>query len=159
MEDFTQLLHQQNKVIALHPDLKTFIYGDEGFSSSYSMRLVEGGAMGDIYGKAFKRDENGRIVYTKDEDGDQIPVVIGSGNTEKVGNSNPNFMLGWGNAFTYKGFSLYFLIDGRFGGDVLSQTQADMDQKGSALHRAKHATRATSTSKARTSTLPSSIPS
>lgn len=123
----------KNKVIALHPDLKTFIYGDEGFSSSYSMRLVEGGAMGDIYGKAFKRDENGRIVYTKDEDGDQIPVVIGSGNTEKVGNSNPNFMLGWGNAFTYKGFSLYFLIDGRFGGDVLSQTQADMDQKGVSL--------------------------
>ena len=97
------------------------------------MRLVEGGAMGDIYGKAFKRDETGRIVYTKDEDGDQIPVVIGSGNTEKVGNSTPDFMLGWGNAFTYKGFSLYFLIDGRFGGDVLSQTQADMDQKGVSL--------------------------
>ena len=120
----------RNKVIALHPDLKTFIYGDEGFSSSYSMRLVEGGSMGDIYGKAFKRDENGRIVYTKDLDGDQIPVVIGSGNTEKVGNSNPDFMLGWGNSLTYKGFNLYFLIDGRFGGDVLSQTQADMDQKG-----------------------------
>ena len=120
----------RNKVIALHPDLKTFIYGDEGFSSSYSMRLVEGGSMGDIYGKAFKRDANGRIVYTKDVDGDQVPVVIGSGNTEKVGNSNPDFMLGWGNSLSYKGFNLYFLIDGRFGGDVLSQTQADMDQKG-----------------------------
>lgn len=120
----------RNKVIALHPDLKTFIYGDEGFSSSYSMRLVEGGSMGDIYGKAFKRDANGRIVYTKDVDGDQVPVVIGSGNTEKVGNSNPDFMLGWGNSLGYKGFNLYFLIDGRFGGDVLSQTQADMDQKG-----------------------------
>ena len=120
----------RNKVIALHPDLKTFIYGDEGFSSSYSMRLVEGGSMGDIYGKAFKRDVNGEIVYMKDVDGDQIPVVIGSGNTEKVGNSNPDFMLGWGNSFTWKGFNLYFLIDGRFGGDVLSQTQADMDQKG-----------------------------
>ena len=120
----------RNKVIELHPSLKTFIYGDEGFSSSYSMRLVEGGAMGDIYGKAFKRDEDGRIVYTKDADGDQIPVVIGSGNTEKVGNCNPDFMMGWGNSFTYKGFNLYFLIDGRFGGSVLSQTQADMDQKG-----------------------------
>lgn len=120
----------RNKVIALHPDLKTFIYGDEGFSSSYSMRLVEGGSMGDIYGKAFKRDVNGEILYMKDVDGDQIPVVIGSGNTEKVGNSNPDFMLGWGNSFTWKRFNLYFLIDGRFGGDVLSQTQADMDQKG-----------------------------
>lgn len=123
----------KNKVIELHPDLKTFIYGDEGFSSSYSMRLVKGGSLGDIYGKAFKRDENGRIIYMKDTDGDQIPVVIGSGNTEKVGNCNPDFMLGWGNDLTYKGFNLYFLIDGRFGGDVLSHTQADMDQKGVSL--------------------------
>lgn len=123
----------KNEVIELHPDLKTFIYGDEGFSSSYSMRLVKGGSLGDIYGKAFKRDENGHIIYMKDTDGDQIPVVIGSGNTEKVGNCNPDFMLGWGNELAYKGFNLYFLIDGRFGGDVLSHTQADMDQKGVSL--------------------------
>ena len=124
----------KNKVIELHPDLKTFVYGDEGFSSSYSMRLVEGGSLGDIYGKAFDRDENGNIKFTTDKDGDQIPVVVGSGNTIKVGNSNPKFMLGWSNTLTYKDFSLYFLIDGRFGGDVLSQTQADMDQKGTSLN-------------------------
>ena len=127
----------KNKVIELHPDLKTFVYGDEGFSSSYSMRLVEGGALGDIYGKAFERDEaTGQIVFSKDEDGDLVPNVVGSGNTVKVGNSNPDFMLGWGNTLTYKGFSLYFLIDGRFGGDVLSQTQADMDQKGVSVESA-----------------------
>lgn len=120
----------KNEVIELHPDLKTFVYGDEGFSSSYSMRLVKGGALGDIYGKAFERDAEGRIIFTEDQDGDLIPNVIGSGNTEKVGNCYPDFMLGWSNTLTYKGFSLYFLIDGRFGGDVLSQTQADMDQKG-----------------------------
>lgn len=120
----------KNEVIELHPDLKTFVYGDEGFSSSYSMRLVKGGALGDIYGKAFERDAEGRIIFTEDQEGDLIPNVIGSGNTEKVGNCYPDFMLGWSNTLTYKGFSLYFLIDGRFGGDVLSQTQADMDQKG-----------------------------
>lgn len=120
----------KNEVIELHPDLKTFVYGDEGFSSSYSMRLVKGGALGDIYGKAFERDAEGRVIFTEDQDGDLIPNVIGSGNTEKVGNCYPDFMLGWSNTLTYKGFSLYFLIDGRFGGDVLSQTQADMDQKG-----------------------------
>lgn len=123
----------KNEVIALHPDLKTFVYGDEGFSSSYSMRLVEGGSLGDIYGKVFERDEAGKIIYTADKDGDMLPNVIGTGNTEKVGNSNPDFMLGWSNTFTYKGFSLYFLIDGRFGGDVLSQTQADLDRKGVSL--------------------------
>lgn len=78
------------------------------------MRLVEGGSFGDIYGKAFERDENGRVAFTTDKDGDKIPNVIGGGNTEKVGNCNPDFMLGWSNTFTYKGFSLYFLIDGSF---------------------------------------------
>jgi TonB-linked SusC/RagA family outer membrane protein len=116
----------RNLVKELHKDLPTFIYGDEGFSSSYSMRLVEGGSFGDIYGKAFDRDEKGAIKYG--ENG--IPLVIGDGNTIKVGNSNPDFMLGWNNTFTYKNFTFYFLIDGRFGGDVLSQTQAILDQYG-----------------------------
>ena len=80
--------------------------------------------------------KTGEIVFSKDEDGDLVPNVVGSGNTIKVGNSSPDFMLGWGNTFTYKGFSLYFLIDGRFGGDVLSQTQADMDQKGVSVESA-----------------------
>lgn len=124
----------KNKIIELHPDLKTFVYGDESFSSSYSMRLVQGGSFGDIYGKAFEREDNGQIVYTTDQDGDKVPNVIGGGNTEKVGNCNPDFMLGWSNTFTYKGFSLYFLIDGRFGGDVLSQTQAELDQRGVSLN-------------------------
>ena len=51
-----------------------------------------------------------------------------AGNTVKVGNCNPAFLLGWGNSFTYKDFSYYFLIDGHFGGEVLAQTQAVLDQ-------------------------------
>lgn len=116
----------KNEVKKLHKDLPTFVYGDEGFSSSYSMRLVEGGSFGDIYGKAFDRDESGVIKYG--EDG--MPLIVGDGNTIKVGNSNPDFMLGWSNTITYKGLSLYMLVDGRFGGDVLSQTQAILDQNG-----------------------------
>lgn len=120
----------RNKIIKLHPDLKTFVYGDEGFSSSYSMRLVEGGSFGDIYGKAFERDENGKIKVAADADGVNKPLIIGEGNTIKVGNCSPDFQLGWSNSFTYKGINLYFLIDGRFGGKVLSQTEAELDQRG-----------------------------
>jgi TonB-linked SusC/RagA family outer membrane protein len=116
----------KNVVKELHKDLPAFIYGDEGFSSSYSMRLVEGGSFGDIYGKAFDRDESGAIKYG--ENG--VPLVVGDGNTIKVGNSNPDFMLGWNNTVTYKDFTFHFLIDGRMGGDVLSQTQAILDQYG-----------------------------
>lgn len=53
----------KNKVVRLHEELPVFIYGPRGFSSSYAMKLVEGGSFGDIYGKAFRRDENGHILY------------------------------------------------------------------------------------------------
>jgi hypothetical protein len=39
-------------------------------------------------------------------------------------------MLGWSNTLSYKGFSLYFLIDARIGGDVVSITQAELDSRG-----------------------------
>lgn len=118
-----------NKVIKLHKDLKSFAYGDEGFSAGYMMRVVEGGKLGDIYGNTFERNEDGTIKTETDKDGDLLPVVT-SGNHEKVGNSSPKCLLGWSNTFTYKGISLYFLIDSRFGGDVLSMTQAELDQRG-----------------------------
>ena len=94
------------------------------------MKLVKGGSIGDIYGKAFIRDEEGHIVYGTDGDYKGLPLVEGDGNTVKVGNANPDFMLGWNHSFSYKGFSLYFLLDWRYGGEVLSQTQAEMDLYG-----------------------------
>jgi len=123
----------KNKIVELHPDLNNFVYGDEGFSMSYAMRLREGGSFGDIYGWKFDRDENGTIRLNDRG----LPLTIGSGNTEKVGNSNPDYMLGWSNTFTYKGFSFYFLIDARVGGDVLSQTQAELDRRGVSANTAK----------------------
>lgn len=116
----------KNLVKELHEELTFFNYGEEGFSSTYSMRLTEGGAFGDIYGKAFERDESGAIKYSQDG----LPLAVGDGNTIKVGNCNPDFRLGWSHTFQYKHLSLYFLLDGRFGGDVLSQTQAILDQYG-----------------------------
>nr|WP_102409287.1 SusC/RagA family TonB-linked outer membrane protein [Parabacteroides bouchesdurhonensis] len=120
----------RNKVVKLHEELPVFIYGPRGFSSSYSMKLKEGGAFGDIYGKAFRRDENGRILYETEGDKKGLPKVEGDGNLIKVGNANPDFMLSWGNRLSYKNVTLSFLIDGRFGGNLLSQTQADMDMFG-----------------------------
>lgn len=122
----------KNKVVELHPDLKAFIYGDENFSMSYSMRLKEGGSFGDIYGVKYARDEQGNIKMKVDDKGVSTgkPDVIGTGNTEYIGNSSPDYMLGWSNTFTYKGFTLYFLLDARVGGDVLSMTQAELDYRG-----------------------------
>lgn len=117
----------RNKVVRLHDELPVFIYGPHGFSSSYAMKLVEGGAFGDIYGKAFKRDVSGRILYETEGDRAGMPLVEGEGNLVKVGNCNPRFNLGWNHTLTFGNLTAYLLIDGRFGGRILSQTQADLD--------------------------------
>lgn len=119
-----------NKVVSLHAELPVFTYGPSGFSSTYAMKLKKGGSFGDIYGIAFKRDQNRQIIYETEGDKAGLPQTIGDGNTEKVGNANPRFRLSWNNTFNWKGITLNCLVDGRFGGDVLSQTQADMDQFG-----------------------------
>lgn len=113
----------RNEVIELAEGLGHFSFGGGG-SNSYDTRLEVGGSFGDIYGRTFLRDEEGNIEYN-----DEIPVPDKS-DYKKIGNTSPDFMLGWQNTFSYKGVSLYFLIDGRFGGDVLSLTQAELDKYG-----------------------------
>ena len=93
--------------------------------NNYAMVIREGGSFGDIYGKRFDRDEEGRIIV----DNEGKPQATNSG-LEYVGNPNPDFMIGFNNTFTYKGVTLKLLVDGRFGGEVMSITQAMMDQLG-----------------------------
>ena len=122
--------HNRNRVIKLHDELREYVYGPSSFSSSYAMKLVEGGSIGDIYGRAFERDAMGRIVYEAEGDSAGLPRTVGDGNTVKVGNANPVFSLSWGNTFSYKGMSLSVLLDCRYGGRLLSQTMADLDSYG-----------------------------
>lgn len=122
--------HNTNRVVKLHDELREYVYGPSSFSSSYAMKLVEGGSIGDIYGRAFERDEKGAIVYETEGDYAGLPRTAGDGNTVKVGNANAVFSLSWGNTFSYRGVSLSMLVDCRYGGRLLSQTMADMDSYG-----------------------------
>jgi len=114
----------RNKVEELVEGLGYFSFGGGG-SNSYGMRLEVGGSFGDIYGRTFLRDEQGNYEY----DSDGMPIADKS-DLKKIGNTTPDFNLGWQNTFTYKGFTLYFLIDGRFGGNVISLTEAELDKYG-----------------------------
>lgn len=87
--------------------MKEFVYGPTSFSSSYAMKLVKGGSIGDIYGKAFVRDASGNIVYETEGSNAGLPKIEGDGNTVKVGNSNPKFQMGWNHTLSYKDISLY----------------------------------------------------
>ena len=125
----------KNKIVSLG-GTPNFQYASGNVSMPYKMMVVEGGSLGDIYGNVFVRDANGKILLepATDKDGNPnakagLPQVT-TDKAAKIGNFNPDWTLGWSNTVTYKGFSLYFLIDARVGGDVISLTQAGLDYAG-----------------------------
>jgi TonB-dependent SusC/RagA subfamily outer membrane receptor len=102
-------------------DLSFFTISSKGVNT-FGSYLVEGGSFGDIYAQVVRRDANGLPII----DGgavlaDDTNLVDG---LTKVGNANPDFNLGWNNSFQYKNFTLDFLIDGKFGGETVSMTEA-----------------------------------
>ncbi|MBN3520043.1 SusC/RagA family TonB-linked outer membrane protein [Algoriphagus lutimaris] len=82
-----------------------------------------GERMGNIYGVGFERveDENseyyGQIVHNSTGTPLRDPEL------KLQGNYNPDWMLGLQNNFNYKGISLGFLFDFRYGGIVVSRTK------------------------------------
>ncbi|WP_108870086.1 carboxypeptidase-like regulatory domain-containing protein [Aquimarina aquimarini] len=105
--------------------------------NSYALLIRKGGSFGDIYGRQLLKNEDGLPIFTVDGDTrtfahidttEDDPTI--SGGYKKLGNANPDFSLGWNNSFTYKNITLNFLIDGKFGGEVMSITQAQADLEG-----------------------------
>lgn len=114
----------ENKILELSPLVDRFtLSGASG--ANYASQFKVGGSFGDIYGTTLSRDAQGRIRI--DDNGNPIKQ---SGDLVLVGNSNIKWQLGWNNNLTYENFSLSFLIDGKFGGQVMSVTQSVMDQYG-----------------------------
>ncbi|MDP4201227.1 MAG: SusC/RagA family TonB-linked outer membrane protein [Bacteroidota bacterium] len=113
-----------NKIITLGDQLTTRYYTIPGGGEGYDMKVVTGGSMGDIYAFAYARDKQGNIIL----DADHIPAK--STIEKRVGNANPDWMLGWNNKFAYKNFQFSFIVDGKFGGKFVSMTQAYLDRNG-----------------------------
>lgn len=91
----------------------------------YQSQIIEGGSWGDIYGYTFQRNpSNGTILV------DATGAPLKSSSLSYVGNPNPKFTLGWNNSVNVKNFTISLLIDGRFGGKVMSVTQAVLDGYG-----------------------------
>ena len=82
------------------------------------LQVEEGGRIGDLYGTGYLKNENGDFILT--EEGRYIP----DNNLQKLGNYNPDFMLGFNNQFSYKNWNLGFLLDWRQGGIIVSRTRA-----------------------------------
>ena len=87
-----------------------------------------GGSFNDVYIYKFARNDKGQIVLTNKET--SAPTPTKAANMEKVGNVNPDFLLGWNNNFTFHNFFASFLINGKFGGVAFSKTEAFLDSYG-----------------------------
>ncbi|WP_299577967.1 SusC/RagA family TonB-linked outer membrane protein [uncultured Sunxiuqinia sp.] len=119
----------KNTIEDLYDDIQVYDLG--GFDNLKILAQV-GGEYGEIHGTRFLRVEDvnsphfGKLLLT--EDG----LPQGTTESEKIGSQQPDALVGLTNTFSYKGFSLSFLIDGRFGGEMFSTTNQSMQAAGTA---------------------------
>lgn len=93
---------------------------------------VAGGNYGEIYGTKFVRVEDKESPYYGQLLLNESGLPQGTSEPEKIGDQQPDCMLGWNNSFSYKGFNLSFQIDGRIGGDIYSYTNFILQSNGRA---------------------------
>ena len=111
-----------NKIKELHPDSRRFILASTDF---VNIVATEGSTYGDLYGRAYQRDEQGRKII--DENG--LPLLESDMNTQ-IGNYMPKWTGSMINSFTYKNLSFSFMLDMRYGGDIFVNSLARGSQYG-----------------------------
>lgn len=105
----------RNKIIELNPDIKRV--GLSSDSRVGDVVVEEGKRFGEIYTEGWATDPaTGQYLINANG----LPVLTSGGLTKYVGNFNPDWMLGFNNTFTYGNWSLGVLLDGRFGGVMVS---------------------------------------
>ncbi|MES1216096.1 MAG: SusC/RagA family TonB-linked outer membrane protein [Bacteroidota bacterium] len=110
----------KNKVISITPGSPELELNNDGFMNRN--KIVEGKPFGEMYSRGFLRDSaTGQKII-----GDNGIPLITAAQSVYLGNSRPNWIGGFGNRFTYKDFSLSFLISARMGGKISSFTDANI---------------------------------
>jgi TonB-linked SusC/RagA family outer membrane protein len=112
--NFTRI---RNKVLKLAPGVENIQFG--GFGGGGGTYAFAGKPYGMLYGSTYLRDSKGNIII---DDSDPSSVATYgtplTGDNGIIGNTNPDFLAGMQNTFTYKQFQLGFLVDWRQGGDI-----------------------------------------
>ena len=98
-----------------------------GMAGGPTIRLYEGGTMGDLYyNKRLRQSANGYIWKDPQTGKVQDETV----EYYKVGSVLPKFHMGWTGSLGWKNLQLTWAVTGRFGGQVISDTQALLDRYG-----------------------------
>jgi TonB-linked SusC/RagA family outer membrane protein len=113
-----------NTVKELYGDLSAIVL-DTYYGVSVEARVGE--PYGQMYGRKYVRDSQGRIVVGTNGLPLNVASVTGPDGVSRstsglLGNYNPDFTWGLGNRFRFGGVELSFLVDGQRGGSIYSLT-------------------------------------
>lgn len=101
----------QNKVVELYTGINNYLLNS--FQGGVSLNARVGEAWGTLIGADYTYLNGQKVIDPKTGKYLQNPNQV-------IGNTTPDWIGGIRNSFSYKGFSLSFLIDMRKGGDVFS---------------------------------------
>lgn len=121
----------RNKVLSLLPQLNfTDLGGVDARSAQPEVRV--GGSFGDLYSYVWLKNAKGQyeVQSSGTAIGAPLTTQITGDTLRKIGNYNPNELVGLTNTFQYKRFSFRFLIDGRIGGTMVSGTEMNLSFSG-----------------------------
>ena len=103
-----------SKVVKL--DDEGLITSYQLYSSGIQILASVGEAYGTLFGTSYVRDANGNVVV----DANGLPKISTTNKT--LGKFTPDWTGGISNTFSYRSFSLSFLIDASVGGSIFSNT-------------------------------------
>ena len=118
-----------SKIIELLPGEDGMRYSLGG-SDALQIYAVAGGVYGEIWGTKYQRVDDKSSPYYGQLLLSDSGLPQATSESYKIGEQQPDVMAGWTNTFTYKNLSFSFLIDGRFGGDIFSFTNLELQRSG-----------------------------
>ena len=135
-EDFSwkadfNISRNRNKVLSLSNEqystkiIYTSLAAGFGITGVNTQAIIPGQPLGSFYGPKFIGTKDG-VQQFEDINGNGSFSV--TNDLALIGNTQPDFVLGLSNSFTYKSFDLSFLIRGTFGNDVFNNTAMDMQR-------------------------------
>lgn len=126
--------NNKNKVNELYADPVTGqLIDNYPITSVWGVNIsaVPGEEFGVMKGRRYRRNDEGAVIVNASSG---LPMFD---NQQKIGNITPDWIGGVTNSFSYRGFSLSFLLDMRKGGDVFSVTDMFSTYTGVLKHTAE----------------------
>ncbi len=117
----------ENTVVSLTDEVSQYSLG--GFDN-VAVLAVSGELYGEIYGTKYQRVEDQASPHFNQIIVDENGIPLATSERQRLGNQQPDMLIGWTNNISYKNLSLSFLVDARIGGEIYSGTNLAINTAG-----------------------------